>query len=195
MRNSKLSLLQYNVQKSQSVQDLLLTTLALQEVDIIALQKPWKNPHLETSTSTAFSSFIPLYSLELGRTLFLINKKLRLSSLHPTFWSKDFISLEIYLENSTTSLWVHNLYFTPSSQRNYTEASDSLLLLLQTALQERGQHILLTDSNLHHVAVHTIPPDQVRLIGSMGLDSGLVLVERSVKEWVGVLRDSACGLL
>ena len=138
------------MQKSQSVQDLLLTTPALQEVDIIALQKPWKNPHLETSTSTAFSSFIPLYSSELGRTLFLINKKLRLSSLHPTFWSKDFISLEIYLENSTTSLWVHNLYFTPSSQRNYTEASDSLLLLLQTALQEREQHILLTDSNLHH---------------------------------------------
>ena len=45
------------------------------------------------------------------------------------------------------------------------------------------------------VAVRTIPPDQVRLIGSTGLDSGLVLVERSVKERVGVLRDSACGLL
>ena len=45
------------------------------------------------------------------------------------------------------------------------------------------------------VAVHTVPPDQVRLIGSTGLDSGLVLVERSVKEWVGVSRDSACGLL
>ena len=45
------------------------------------------------------------------------------------------------------------------------------------------------------VAVHTVPPDQVRLIGSTGLDSGLVLAERSVKEWVGVLRDSGGGLL
>ena len=45
------------------------------------------------------------------------------------------------------------------------------------------------------VAVRTVPPDQVHLIGSTGLDSGLVLAERSVKEWVGVLRDSACGLL
>ena len=45
------------------------------------------------------------------------------------------------------------------------------------------------------VAVRTIPSDQVCLIGSTGLDSGLVLVERSVKEWVGVLRDSTCGLL
>ena len=43
--------------------------------------------------------------------------------------------------------------------------------------------------------VHTIPPDQVHLIGSTGLDSGLVLVERSVKEWVSVLRDSGGGLL
>ena len=50
-------------------------------------------------------------------------------------------------------------------------------------------------SGHHGVAVHTIPPDQVRLIGSTGLDSGLVLVERSVKEWVGVLRDSRGGLL
>ena len=45
------------------------------------------------------------------------------------------------------------------------------------------------------VVVHTVPSDQVRLIGSIGLDSGLVLAERSVKEWVGVLRDSTCGLL
>ena len=150
MKDTKLTLLQYNVQKSQSVQELLLATSALQEVDIIALQEPWKNPHLETSTSTVFSSFLPLYCSEIGRTLFLINKNLKLSSLHPTFWNKDFVSLEIYLENSSTSLWVHNLYFTPSSQENYTEASEALLCLLQNALQEQGQHILLTDSNLHH---------------------------------------------
>ena len=131
MKDTKLTLLQYNVQKSQSVQELLLATSALQEVDIIALQEPWKNPHLETSTSTVFSSFLPLYCSEIGRTLFLINKNLKLSSLHPTFWNKDFVSLEIYLENSPTSLWVHNLYFTPSSQENYTEASEALLCLLQ----------------------------------------------------------------
>ena len=150
MKDTKLTLLQYNVQKSQSVQELLLATSALQEMDIIALQEPWKNSHLETSTSTVFSSFLPLYCSEIGRTLFLINKNLKLSSLHPTFWNKDFVSLEIYLENSSTSLWVHNLYFTPSSQENYTEASEALLCLLQNALQEQGQHILLTDSNLHH---------------------------------------------
>ena len=104
MKDLKLTLLQYNIQKSQSVQELLLTTSALQEVDIIALQELWKNSHLETSTSTVFFSFLPLYCSEIGRTLFLINKNLKLSSLHPTFWSKDCISLEIYLENSSTLL-------------------------------------------------------------------------------------------
>ena len=34
MKDTKLTLLQYNVQKSQSVQELLLATSALQEVDI-----------------------------------------------------------------------------------------------------------------------------------------------------------------
>ena len=127
MKDTKLTLLQYNVQKSQSVQELLLATSAVQEVDIIALQEFWKNPHIETSTLTVFSSFFSLYCSEIGRTLFLINKNLKLSSLHPTFWSKDFVSLEIYLQNYSTSLWVHNLYFTPSSQENYTEASEALL--------------------------------------------------------------------
>ena len=45
---------------------------------------------------------------------------------------------------------MHNLYFTPSSQENYTEVSEALLCLLQNALQVQGQHILLTDSNLHY---------------------------------------------
>ena len=45
------------------------------------------------------------------------------------------------------------------------------------------------------VVVCTVPSDQVRLIGSTSLDSGLVLMERSVKERVGVLRDSRGGLL
>ncbi len=61
---------------------------------------------------------------------------------------------------------------------------------------------MLSSHIVHHilhkqlcVAVHTVPPDQVRLIGSTGLDSRLVLVERSVKERVSVLRDSGGGLL
>ena len=62
-------------------------------------------------------------------------------------------------------------------------------------LKDYLDNIFSTTSHYASVAVRTVPPDQVRLIGSTGLDSGLVLAERSVKERVGVLRDSACGLL
>ena len=58
-------------------------------------------------------------------------------------------------------------------------------------------HVVIwtTRSVLQSVTIHIIPPNQVRLIGSTGLDSRLVFVERSVKKWVGVLRDSGGGLL
>ena len=46
--------------------------------------------------------------------------------------------------------WVHNLYFTPTSQDNYRTSAEALLEILDQALKEQEEHILLTDSNLHH---------------------------------------------
>ena len=148
MSYSTLNLLQYNVQKSQTCQELLLANPRLQEVDIITLQEPWKNPHQESSISTTFSAFYPLQSQELGRTLVLVNRRILRSSISPIFWSKDLVSLEIRVQ--TKLFWIHNLYFTPTSQRNYRELAQTLLDLLEQAIQKEGEHILLTDSNLHH---------------------------------------------
>ena len=85
MSYSTLNLLQYNVQKSQTCQELLLANPRLQEVDIITLQEPWKNPHQESSISTTFSAFYPLQSQELGRTLVLVNRRILRSSISPIF--------------------------------------------------------------------------------------------------------------
>ena len=46
--------------------------------------------------------------------------------------------------------WVHNLYFTPTNQENYRVSAETLLDVLAQALEKEGEHILLTDSNLHH---------------------------------------------
>ena len=81
------------------------------------------------------------------------------------------------------SSWVLSV----NRSRTFCDLSTCLLGTLGLAGTGDREHLI--------VVIRTIPPDQVRLIGSTGLDSGLVLVERSVKEWVGVLRDSACGLL
>ena len=89
MSTPTLNLLQYNVQKSQTCQDLLLANPRLQEVDLIALQEPWRNPYQETSTSTVFSAFYPLQDQVLGRTLVLINRRIQRSAITPVFWSGD----------------------------------------------------------------------------------------------------------
>ena len=48
--------------------------------------------------------------------------------------------------------WVHNLYFTPTNQENYRVSAEALLDVLAQALEKEGEHILLTDSNLHHLS-------------------------------------------
>ena len=148
MSTPTLNLLQYNVQKSQTCQDLLLANPRLQEVDLIALQEPWRNPYKKTSTSTVFSAFYPLQDQVFGRTLLLINRRIQRSAITPVFWSKDLTSLEIRVQAKV--FWVHNLYFTPTSQENYRVSAEALLDVLAQALEKEGEHILLTDSNLHH---------------------------------------------
>ena len=150
MSTPTLNLLQYNVQKSQTCQDLLLANSRLQEVDLIVLQEPWRNPYQKTSTLTVFSAFYPLQDQVLGRTLVLINRRIQRSAITPVFWSKDLTSLEIRVQAKV--FWVHNLYFTPTSQENYRVSVEALLDILAQALEKEGEHILLTDSNLHHLS-------------------------------------------
>ena len=114
----------------------------------LSQQEPWKSSHQESSISTTFSAFYPLQSQELGRTLVLVNRRILRSSISLIFWSKDLVSLEIRVQ--TKLFWIHNLYFTPTSQRNYRESAQTLPYLLEQAIQKEGEHILLTDSNLHH---------------------------------------------
>ena len=138
------------MQKSQTCQDLLLANPRLQEVDLIALQEPWKNLYQESSTSTVFSAFYSLQDQVLGRTLVLINRRIQKSAITPVFWNKDLVSLEIRVQNKV--FWVHNLYFTPTSQEDYKTSAEALLDVLAQALEKQGEHILLTDSNLHHLS-------------------------------------------
>ena len=149
MSTPTLNLLQYNVQKSQTCQDLLLANPRLQEVDLIALQELWRNLYQETSTSTVFSAFYPLQDQVLGRTLVLINRRIQRLAMTPVFWSEDLTSLEIRVQAKV--FWVHNLYFTPTSQENYRVSAEALLDVLAQALEKEGEYILLTDSNLHHL--------------------------------------------
>ena len=78
----------------------------------------------------------------------MINRRIQRSAITPIFWSKDLTSLEIRVQAKV--FWVHNLYFTSTSQDNYRTSAEALLEILDQALKEQGEYILLTDSNLHH---------------------------------------------
>ena len=45
--------------------------------------------------------------------------------------------------------WVHNLYFTSTSQENYRALVEALLEVLAQALEKEEEYIRLTDLNLH----------------------------------------------
>ena len=77
-----LKILQYNVQTSKDkVMAPLLADPRTHEFDIIAIQEPWKNPHIETTYCPTRSPFYLLYPPEgRARSCFLINKKLDIIS-------------------------------------------------------------------------------------------------------------------
>ena len=86
----------------------------------------------------------------LGRTLVLINRRIQRSAIISVFWSDNLTSLEIRVQAKV--FWVHNLYFTPTSQENYRVSAEALLDVLAQALEKEEEHILLTDSNFHHLS-------------------------------------------
>jgi hypothetical protein len=72
-----LSILQYNVQKSGTVMAPLLRDPAVLELDIIAIQEPWRNPHQNTTHNPAADHFRLVYmDSQNTRTCFFVNKKI-----------------------------------------------------------------------------------------------------------------------
>src|SRR3982075_990106 len=145
-----LKILQYNVQTSKDkVMAPLLADPRTHEFDIIAIQEPWKNPHIETTYCPARSPFYLLYPPEgRARSCFLINKKLDITSWEPGLLTPDLCSLQIRTENGS-KLWIHNTYSQPPCSYSTTEYNTPISALPEL-LSEPGEHILLGDLNLHH---------------------------------------------
>ena len=145
-----LKILQYNVQTSKDkVMAPLLADPRTHEFDIIAIQEPWKNPHIETTYCPARSPFYLLYPTEgRARSCFLINKKLDITSWEPGPLTPDLCSLQIRTENGS-KLWIHNTYSQPPCSYSTTEYNTPIPTFSEL-LSEPGKHILLRDFNLHH---------------------------------------------
>ena len=143
-----LKILQYNVQKSK---DKVLIPLfkdeKTREFDIIAVQEPWRNPSQPTTYNRRNGDFHLAFPPQGGRACFYINKKLDLNYWSVTFTSPDMCSLKIRIDDN--DIWVHNLYSEPPGGLQVVNFNSPIPLLNQ-ALSQLGEHILVGDFNLHH---------------------------------------------
>jgi hypothetical protein len=95
-----LSILQYNVQKSGTVMAPLLRDPAVLELDIIAIQEPWRNPHQNTTHNPAADHFRLVYmDSQNTRTCFFVNKKISTAASTARIHSPNVCSLRIDVGN------------------------------------------------------------------------------------------------
>jgi ribonuclease HI len=150
--NQLLRILQYNVRKSR---DVVLASLFqdrwISDFDILAIQEPWRNPHVATSYHPLKGHFQLAYLDDKDtRVCFYINKRIDASTWNVSFITKDVVVLEI-----THPVLHHKL----SIINVYNELGTSTLTdLRQTMNSLTSDHevIVLGDFNLHHPLWSTV---------------------------------------
>jgi hypothetical protein len=144
----ELTLLQYNVNKSRKkVLIGLFQDLKIQEIDILVIQEPWRNPFNQRGYSAQNTfTLIEVENLN-ARVSTYINKHLPIDSWSEIYKSNDLITITIQQENQQRH-YIHNLYLPPSTHTN--EIIPEALAKLQELIQLEGDHTVLGDFNLHH---------------------------------------------
>jgi len=151
-----LKILQYNVQKRKdAVLVPLLHQESVQDIDIIAIQEPWRNAFLSTTYNAHATGFTLAYASEEEdtRVCFYINKRLNTQQWEITHRSRDLCSmrLEINSDNNRNSniINIHNVY-NPSPISTSSTEGPTTLPQLKSMLTAGEEHIIIGDFNLHH---------------------------------------------
>ncbi|PQE17592.1 reverse transcriptase protein [Rutstroemia sp. NJR-2017a WRK4] len=138
---------------SRAVMAPLLRNPAVLELDIIAIQEPWRNPYQNTTHNPAADYFHLVYmDSQNTRTCFLINKKIPTTAWTARTHSPDVCSLRIDVGNDDLTqpqyIHIHNIYNPIQGLRGYGEALPLLRRELNNALGE--EHLVLGDFNARH---------------------------------------------
>ncbi len=147
----KLTILQYNRRNSRKeVMIPLFESEHIEEVDIIALQEPWRNPWKNTTYHPLKSLFELVYEDGKNtRVCFYINKSIALASRSFTHHSPDVCSLHLRTLDGRT-IHIHNVYNPCHSNVEDEDLSTIPTLLRAIEKHPIGEHISLGDYNLHH---------------------------------------------
>jgi Endonuclease-reverse transcriptase len=171
---NKLTLLQYNVNKSRDkVLIGLLEDSRVARFDILAVQEPWRNPFNNEGYNPRNSPFYLVEKTsEKTRTAIYVNKRILPSQISEIYKEEDLISLRISLDEG--DIYIHNIYNPPTSHSERT--CPSIFYSLGRLLETGDRHIILGDLNLHHplwnnpdyLQHHHIADDFLDIMGNIG---------------------------
>ncbi len=157
MKNTNaLIILQYNV-RNERIRTMisLLVDKNIQDYDVIAIQKFWRNFFASISLSSSQNDFHLLYKSKNDiKICFYVNDQINIESWKIEYFTIDLSVLKMIVkevEKDTKMIRIHNVY--NSSLISYT-SKDNLFTLskIMRFIVETfdDHHILLKDFNLHH---------------------------------------------
>ncbi len=153
----ELRILQYNVNHGkETTLASLLQDAQCKEMDILAIQEPWRNPFITTGYNTQSSGFNLAYPpFRLTRVCFYVNKRLDISKWSVTNHSEDIQTLTINLAAIETQqggvIQIHNVY--NPSPTSYASNEPGTIVTLRKVLEQAekdSNHVVVGDFNLHH---------------------------------------------
>ena len=138
-----LRILHWNTQKSKKAQIPAVDAIS-EEYDVLAIQEPWRNPHMPTTYCPRSSPYYLLYATEGGRACIYINKK-----YPPAQWTykaqPDRCNLTIQLPDGPIT--VICVYSPPPGS---TSRSDLPAIEALHAEPQPRRTVLVGDFNVHH---------------------------------------------
>jgi hypothetical protein len=157
MKNTNvLIILQYNV-RNERIRTMisLFVDKNIQDYDVIAIQRFWRNSFTSISLSNNQNDFHLLYkSKDDIKICFYVNDQINIDNWKIEYFTIDFSVLKLIVqevEKNTKMIRIHNVY--NSSFISYTSKNNSFTLskIMRIIVETfDDHHILLNDFNFHH---------------------------------------------
>jgi hypothetical protein len=148
-----LQIIQYNVWKSAAkVMIDFMADKEIREMDILAIQEPWRNPYNGQGYNPRGGPFSLIDKGTKGtRASIYINKRIPQEHIHVTCVEEDLVTIRLKVGDTKDNqyLTIHSAYSPPPESHSITQIPVSLERVIK-AIEIPGDQILLGDFNLHH---------------------------------------------
>lgn len=141
----RINILQYNLRKSRTLTQELFQKEGIRDIDIIAVQEPWRRQDVVTTVQPDKQAFHLAYPDSIdARVCLYINHRIGLSTWNTTSRHGDIITLHLRTETQGI-IHLHNLYNPNPREGSLAEEVEEIF-----RQDPHDQHIILGDFNLHH---------------------------------------------